>query len=138
MQSGIRLQTANSTEDVASLASQREAVNEWHLLVRCLRPLCGQEPLIVNRSQLRGPCGLQRYNRGRKKKNEGLEWNVIEELVPGFCPKPVATGLGLPLPSPSGRAASREKRWKKGSQSRLETPLTVVVVVAQGKAKLFG
>lgn len=33
---------------------------------------------------------------------------------------------------------SPEKRWKKESRSRLETPLTVVVVVAQGKAKLFG
>lgn len=132
----IGYSSANSTEDVASLASEREAVYEWHLLVRCLRPLCGQEPLFANRSQLRGPCGLQRYNRDRKKKNEGLERNVREELVPGFCPKPVATGLGLP--SQSGRAASREKRWKKGSRSRLETPLTVVVVVAQGKAKLFG
>jgi hypothetical protein len=26
---------------------------------------------------------------------KGLEWNVREELVPGFCPKPMATGLGL-------------------------------------------
>jgi hypothetical protein len=103
----IGYSSANSTEDVASLASEREAVYERHLLVRCLRPLCGQDPLIVNRSQLRGPCGLQRYNRGRKKKNEGLEWNVREELVPGFCPKLVARGLGLP--SPSGRAASRER-----------------------------
>jgi hypothetical protein len=44
---------------------------------------------------------------------------------------------GHRLESPSGQAASREKRRRKGSRSRLETPLTVVVVVAQGKAKYF-
>jgi hypothetical protein len=86
-QDAMGYSSVNSTEDVTSLCQREiEAVYDWHF-VRCVPETpCGQKLLIVSQSQL-----LVRV----EEENEGLEWDVREELVPGFRPKPVATGLGL-------------------------------------------
>ena len=69
-----------------------------------------QKPLIVSRAQLlvHAECKVQQ-GRKREKKNEGLEWNVREELVPGFCPKTVATGLGLRQDEPQVERSAEGK-----------------------------
>ena len=63
-------------------------------LAVCLRPSRGQKLLIASRSQLLDHAERKVQQRSQEK-NEGLECNVREELVPGICPKLVATGLGL-------------------------------------------
>jgi hypothetical protein len=57
-----------------------------------------------------GPCGVRGTTEVAREKNEGLEWNVRKELVPGFCPKPVATGLGLRQDEPQVEREALEER----------------------------
>lgn len=84
--------SVNAAEDVTSLSGEREY--RWHFS-RCVpETLEGQKLLIVSRSQLLDHAERKVQQRSQEK-NEGLECNVREELVPGICPKPVATGLGL-------------------------------------------
>ena len=80
-------------------------------------------------------ASLQGTTEVARENNEGLEWNVREELVPGLCPEQVATGLGLRQVEPQVERSAGGKG--PDLDSRLETLLTVVVVVAQGKAKYF-
>ncbi len=72
----------------------------------------------------------------RENKMKGLEWNVREEPVPWFPPKVGATSLCLHQSEPH----VENWRWRKESRSRLETPLTVVVVggIGPGEALWLG
>ena len=109
--------SANFTEDVTSLASVGES--DWHFARRVPETPCGQEAVLLTADRNCWPVRSARYNRGRKRESnvKGLEWNVREELVPGFCPKPVATGLGLRQVEPRVERSA----GVKGSRSRLET-----------------
>ena len=62
-------------------------------------------------------ASLQGTTEVARENNEGLEWNVREELVPGLCPKQVATGLGPRQVEPQVERSA----GGKGSRSRLET-----------------
>lgn len=93
MQWEIRLSTLLKMSH--PFASMREAVYDWHFARWGPETPCGQKLLIVSRSQLLIHVECKVQQRSQEEKNEGLEWNVRGELIPGFCPKPVATGLGL-------------------------------------------
>jgi hypothetical protein len=70
---------------------------------------CGQKLPIVSRSQLPVRVEYKVHQRSQGEENEGLEWDVREELVPGFCPKPVATGLSLCQDEPQVERRARGK-----------------------------